>query len=260
VQIFFSAFLVGITTWIVAQILAVPLRPIDLRAAFKKAETRWKAFAGTVTVSTLLAFLGLLFCVVPGIWLSARFMLITPSIMMEGLSGKKAFRRSAELVKRAYRTVLATAILVYIVPGALAFIIGISTGAVVKSFFPNETNVVGINNNSGKNFGITITPDNEKHDKAERKAIRAERVMSDKIKESISGMVFGIFWVPLNILITSFTSVVTALLYFKTRLAGGESMNDLLEQFEESDRPKSNWQKRVGERLIQSGRVTSRST
>jgi hypothetical protein len=50
---------------------------------------------------------------------------------------------------------------------------------------------------------------------------------------------------------------VTALLYFKTRQSGGETMNNLLEQFEEeTDRPRSRWQERVRERLVQSGRIT----
>src|SRR5207237_6080384 len=57
IQIFYAAFLVGMTTWIVAQILAVPLRPISLRAAFTKAKSRWKSLTGTVTFTTLLSML-----------------------------------------------------------------------------------------------------------------------------------------------------------------------------------------------------------
>ncbi len=68
-----------------------------------------------------------------------------------------------------------------------------------------------------------------------------------------------LFWFPIGIFISSFTSVITALLYFKTRQAGGESMSDLLEQFEDAERPRSNWQKRIRERLEQSSRLTSKT-
>ena len=46
-------------------------------------------------------------------------------------------------------------------------------------------------------------------------------------------------------------------MYFKTRQAAGESMQDLLSKFEDSEAPQNKWQKRVKERLIQSGRISS---
>jgi hypothetical protein len=67
-----------------------------------------------------------------------------------------------------------------------------------------------------------------------------------------------IVMLPFSILFSSFFAIIVALLYLKTRQAGGESMQDLLSQFEETDQPDSNWQRRVRERLIQSGRMTSR--
>jgi serine/threonine protein kinase len=281
VQIFTAAFLVGITTWIVAQVLAVPLRPIDLRAAFKRAKSRWKSLSATVTVSTILAMLGTLFCLLPGIWLSARFMLIAPSIMMEGISGRAAFRRSVQLVKRSYRTVLATAFLVYFVPGTLALMLGLLTGAAVKNYFPedktkqqqtasskNQEQSISGEAQPGKdsraggaeddfNFSVNQTGVSVDRKKPKEMTV-AERRMRN-LRETIGGGLFELFWAPITILFSSFTSVVTGLLYFKTRLAGGESMQDLLEQFEQTDQPKSKWQERVEQRLIQSGRVTSKT-
>ena len=70
---------------------------------------------------------------------------------------------------------------------------------------------------------------------------------------------FQILWIPLSILFSSFSAVTFALLYLKTRLAGGESWADLLMQFETTDRPHSKWQQRVRERLLQSGRTTSKT-
>ena len=65
---------------------------------------------------------------------------------------------------------------------------------------------------------------------------------------------------PVQIVITSLSAIIFALLYLKTRQAGGENLGDLLRQFEGTDQPRKKWQQRVHERLVQSGRVTSKPT
>ncbi len=261
VQIFVAAFMVGMTTWIVAQVLAVPLRPISLKAAFRKAKMRWKPLLGTVTVSTLLAIIGLAFCFIPGVLLSARFMLVAPSIMMEGLSGRKAFRRSAELVKRSYRTVLATALLVYFIPGFLAITTALAVNGMLRNFEPKietppETARSIEQNKNKENSGLnfSLNKGNFQISTGEKKK---DRSMGEKIRDSLKEGIFEILWSPIAILISSFTSVITALIYFKTRQAGGETMQDLLREFEDTDKPQSRWQKRIQERLEQSGRISS---
>ena len=52
-------------------------------------------------------------------------------------------------------------------------------------------------------------------------------------------------WLPMQIFVLSFSAIIVALLYFKTRLAGGESMNELIERFEDDGRPRKKWQERV---------------
>jgi hypothetical protein len=59
--------------------------------------------------------------------------------------------------------------------------------------------------------------------------------------------------------VTSFTAIIVALLYLKTRQAGGETIQDLVTKFEDSEHPRKKWQERVRQRLIQSGRITSKS-
>ena len=81
--------------------------------------------------------------------------------------------------------------------------------------------------------------------------------MRNYIKRTVRETIFALIQIPLSVLVGPFFAVVLALLYINTRLAGGESMIDLLEQFEEPDQPKSDWQKRMRSRLIQSGRVTT---
>ena len=261
VQIFYAAFLVGMTTWIVAQILAVPLRPISLRAAFSQVKKRWKPLVGTVTASTLLAMVGLVFCLLPGVWLTARYMLIAPSIMMEGVSGRTAFRRSIELVRRSFRTVFATALLVYFVPPVLAIVMSVSIAAFIKTV-ASQTQKMGevietVQNKDEKSDDININIgsgsvkiDSQKDDRQSE---------GSKFRTKLTEGFIELFWFPIGIFISSFTSVITALLYFKTRQAGGESMSDLLEQFEDAERPRSNWQKRIRERLEQSSRLTSKT-
>ena len=257
IQIFSAAFMVGITTWIVAQFLAVPLRPIDLRAAFGEAKKRGRPLMGTVTFTTLLSILGLAFCILPGIWLSARYMLVAPSIMMEGISGRTAMRRSVELVGRSFRTVLATTLLVYFLPAILGFVIAMAIGGMVRNFEPREENQpVAVSTNQEKEEGINIKINPKGVQISDDKNAKSE---AKKFRTGVREGLFEIFWSPIAILIASFTSVITALIYFKTRQAGGESMQDLLAQFEDAERPRSNWQKRIRQRLEQSGKLTSKT-
>lgn len=272
VQIISAALLVGTTTWIVAQILAVPLREFSLKAAFSEVKKRWKPLIKTVTVSTLLAIFGLALCFFPGVYLSARYMLIAPSIMMEGVSGKAAFKRSSQLVKRSFRTVFATALLVYFVPGILAAVFGFFLGTAVRTLDPakeqkpsiaknvdnsenansqNKEEGFSINYQEGKGFGVDIVEKDENGDV--KQPVRKSKTMRPALVEGL----FELFWMPIAMFIASFTSVVTALIYFKTRQAGGESMQDLLAKFEDAEHPQSKWQHRIRERLIQSGRVSS---
>lgn len=82
--------------------------------------------------------------------------------------------------------------------------------------------------------------------------------MQTKVKVTVLESINQILWLPIQILVFSFSGIIIALLYLKTRLAGGESMNDLLEKFEDDEGPRKKWQERVRQRLIQSGRIPSK--
>ncbi|HRH40016.1 MAG TPA: protein kinase [Pyrinomonadaceae bacterium] len=260
VKMFYSTMLVGATTWIVAQILAVPLRPIQIRNAFSELRKKWKPLLKTVTVSTLLALFGFVLCFFPGLYLSARYMLITPSIMMEGLSGRVAFRRSVELVKRSFLTVLGTSLIVYLIPTILAIIISFAIQGIIKGFSPQPVESTKIEQKAADddNVNISVGPhgvkisDDDKDTESDKEKMRR---MEKRV--GIGTAIFELIWMPIIFLISSFTSIITALLYFKTRQAGGESMQDLLTKFEDAEHPRTNWQHRIRDRLIQSGRVSS---
>lgn len=52
----------------------------------------------------------------------------------------------------------------------------------------------------------------------------------------------------LSIVITPLTAIMIALLYLKTRHAGGESLKDATEQFDALEIPRSRWQARMRSR------------
>ncbi|MCB1024411.1 MAG: protein kinase [Acidobacteria bacterium] len=271
-----SAFLVGMMTWVVAQYLAFPLRPISLRPAFKEVRKRAKTLSLTVGLSTILSFIGYAFCFIPGIFLSARWMLIAPSIMMEDIGGKAGFKRSVELTKRSFRTVFATAVLVYVIP----LIMGISIGGFIvlaNTSFVQTLRVTEMKEKMAKmkKEGVKAQPElkNDKKDSDLNVSIGPKGVSVDTESDSgakdspeitsrtrkfgaVTQAISQFILLPLIIILASFTSVITALIYFKTRQAGGESMQDLLGKLDRTDEPQSKWQARVRERLIQSGKVS----
>jgi hypothetical protein len=255
---FYSTLLVGATTWLVAQILSVPLRPLNVNSAFGELKNKWKPLLKTVTLSTLIALLGYFICFFPGVFLSALFMLIAPAIMMEGLSGRKAIWRSVELVKRSFLTVLGTSVIVYMIPIILAFVISFAIQGTIKGFVNPSAGPVQTEQNKAKDdeLNITVGPRGTKVSGDDSPEAREKRKNMER-RIAVGTGIFELVWMPLIFVISSFTSTITALLYFKTRRAGGESMQDLLEKFEDAEHPQSKWQHRIRERLIQSGRISS---
>jgi serine/threonine protein kinase len=268
-----ASLIVGATTWIVAQHFAVPLRPVRVRPALKAVKRKWKTFAWTAVVHFIFTHLALLACGVGFLVATVIWSLSSSVVMMESLSGWKALKRSFELVKRSVWTTIAALCLMFILPaaisGTIAFFVGVTTYAienkakqvaVSQSDSPNDSDNSGKAENSqekkggGKlNFGFgsgqKFNINNEGKD------------MRSRAIETVQGSLIQIFWLPMQLFDVSFTSIILALLYLKTRQAGGESMRDLLEQFEEAEeRPKTKWQQRVQERLIQSGRITTGKT
>ncbi|MEZ5344088.1 MAG: protein kinase [Pyrinomonadaceae bacterium] len=282
ISIVTSALLVGMMTWIVAQYLAFPLRPTSLRTAFKEVKKRAKSLSFTVGFSTILSFIGYAFCFFPGIWLSSKFMLIAPSIMMEDISGKAAFKRSMELTKRSFRTVFAAALLVYVIPLVMGFLVG---GFIVlaNTSYLQSLRVEKMREDMAamKKEGVKPQPVEKKKEEESitveygnkgleintgpevKEKDSEEIVKKTKRFGSVTQAISQFVLLPVILLLASITSVITALIYFKTRQAGGESMQDLLGKLDDADGPQSKWQARVRERLIQSGKVsgsTSKNT
>ncbi|MBK8151564.1 MAG: hypothetical protein IPK58_26060 [Acidobacteria bacterium] len=186
-------------------------------------------------------------------------MLVAPSIMMEGITGRAAFRRSIRLVRRSFSTVFAAALLNYVVPVLLGALIGAVISGLFKLEAKNESVAPGAPVSEKREDGLNVRLSGPVVDGAANEVAADDPDRNAKMmRRSLATGIFELLWAPITVLISTITSIITALIYFKTRQAGGESMQDLLEQFEETEQPKPKWQQRVQDRLIQSGRITSK--
>jgi serine/threonine protein kinase len=276
--IFCGYLLFGTTTWLVGQILAFPLRPVRIRPALAATRKKWKTFAGTGMLTATLTIVGYAFCLFPGLILNVIWALVAQVVMMENLRGFAALKRSKKLVMRSLRTTAAAICIMFFVPFFLSSLTAFVVNRTVDSFdSKTETTAaspqqpiseqsaqqteqkgeteqaesrIKVNTERGEKININL---------GDGKKNKKEKDMGERIRTTVREALTQIILLPISILIGSFASVVSALLYMKTRQVGGESMQDLLAQFEETDAPKSNWQRRVRERLQQSGKLTSKS-
>ena len=307
---FFTTLTVATIVWIVAQYLAVPLRPVRLRPALAETRRKWKKisvngivtvfvpfiFAAIAALAGLIGFGGTAWALTSATGSSvdpALFagggalvgviggflygyvvcMLIAPVAILENLSVRGGFRRSRLLTARSFTTSLAAAVIMFLLPmvlaGALSFVVGVTA----KAFDPKANAPVEVTQNDNavteKNPETTDQQPNVSSEKegdlnirvGPRSAVEVrgeKKDMRSRVKHAVLESLIQIFFLPLQIFAVSFSSIIVALLYLKTRLAGGEPMADLLERFEDNDRPRKKWQERVRARLIQSGRIPSR--
>ena len=119
-----SAVISGVTAIIVTQLAAAPLRPVQLRVAFRILKKRWRPFIRTVIRVTLRVFLCTLLFVIPGIVVQIRYSLYAPVVLMEGLMGKAAMKRARQLASRSWRTIIIVSILQIVIPMTVSFLVG----------------------------------------------------------------------------------------------------------------------------------------
>ncbi len=258
--------IIGTITWIVTQSLAVPLRPIRLRSALKEARLKWKSFAGTGVISTVLSLvIGVVTCGIGFLVTSVLWALVAPVVMMEGLKGRHALKRSKDLVKRSLATAAAAVLIMFIIPavsaGAMSLMVSMTAKAlrIQHSDIKRGADVIA----EGQKTGPSAESEREVNFSVGRgQGIRFESTNKDmrsRLTDTILETLLQIFLLPIQIIVTSFTAIIVALLYLKTRQAGGEPLQELLARFEDTDKPRKKWQERVRQRLIQSGRITGRT-
>jgi serine/threonine protein kinase len=114
----------GLIIPIVIQVIVVPLRPIQSRAAFALLRRRLRPFITTTIITFLLFIAGLIFCIVPGLIIFVMYALCGPVVMIEGLKNFEAMRRSHTLVGRAPGTVTLILLTEFAIPEGIGAIIG----------------------------------------------------------------------------------------------------------------------------------------
>ena len=119
----------GVTAIIVTQLAVAPLKPVELRAAFSVLRRRWRPFLSTGIRVSLRIILGFILLVVPGIVMSARYLLWGPVVLMEGLDKKAALKRARALAARSWRTIIIAMLVQFLVPVIIAALIGAAIGS-----------------------------------------------------------------------------------------------------------------------------------
>jgi len=194
--------------------------------------------------------------------------LVSPVVMMESAGIRQAFRRSKQLANRAFATALAATLIMFLIPVTMAAVLSLMVSTTSQAIDPSINQPVETSRSKNE---LTLSSDGpsatkEKDEPNFRFGLggRPSVEFSDKnadvptmIKHSILESLIQIIWLPIQIFVLSFSAIIVALLYLKTRLAGGESLGDWVKRFEDDGRPMKKWQKRVRQRLIQSGRISS---
>ncbi|HEU4431985.1 MAG TPA: serine/threonine-protein kinase [Pyrinomonadaceae bacterium] len=121
----------GATAVIITQLSAAPLRPVQLRTAFRVIRKRWRPFLKTMLMVTWRILLGMLL-VIPGLIMMVRYTLYAPVVLIEGLEKKPAMRRARELASRSWRTIIIVVILQILIPSIVSGILGGLIGASFK--------------------------------------------------------------------------------------------------------------------------------
>lgn len=113
----------GVTAIMVTQLTVAPMKPVELRAAFRVLRSRWKPFLRTGIGITLRILLGFILLVVPGIVMSIRYLLWAPVTLMEGLEKKAALKRARKLASRSWLTIILVCLIQFLVPMILNSVI-----------------------------------------------------------------------------------------------------------------------------------------
>lgn len=119
----------GVTAIIVTQLAVAPLKPVELRAAFKVLRRRWRPLLKTGIRVSLRILLGFILFVIPGLVMTARYLLWSPVVLMEGLEKKAALKRARSLASRSWRTIILAMLFQFLVPALVGSLIGGLIGA-----------------------------------------------------------------------------------------------------------------------------------
>lgn len=198
----------ALTAPLVIQLMIAPLRPLRIRTAFATLRRRWRAFSAISIAVMALILVGAALFVLPGVVAAVCFVLCAPVAVMEKSGVRATLRRATRLMRRSWNTVLFITILQFMLP----VLVWVASTHTSFRFKLDE-------NFHPKEFAFNVG-------------------FSDHSP----------LYQLLNVFITPLTAIMTALLYLKTRRAGGESLKGAIEQFDDLEIPRSTWQARMRNR------------
>jgi len=265
-QIVGTSFLAAVLPWVVAIVAAIAGFVV-----FGLLGSILYLVTDSVASIFVVGGVGAFICWMLGMFCGNTVWVLSPSVvMLENAGIVEALKRSRALVKRSITTSVAAVLIIYLMPavvtGAIWLVVNASGGTFnmaedkVEQAAPEVVDDVsadleaatgekreekkpGVKFSLGKPT-VKLGPNDEPTD------------MQSRVKSTILETLVQILWLPMQILVFSFSAIIVALLYLKTRLAGGESLNDCIQCFEDDEGPRRRWQERVRQRLIQSGRIS----
>jgi serine/threonine protein kinase len=129
---FINAVIAGVTIRLVTQLFLSPLRPLQLRTAYGAVKKRLKPLLITLAIASIRWVLGFLLLLVPGVIMFINYSLAAPVVMMEGLKGRAALKRSKALVKRCWRSVVVILCLQWAIPALATSLIAVPVALALK--------------------------------------------------------------------------------------------------------------------------------
>ncbi|MEW6733225.1 MAG: serine/threonine-protein kinase [Acidobacteriota bacterium] len=201
----------------VVHILLLPLRPLQLKGIFVTLKKQLRPLVVTIFYSFLTVSLRFLLLFIPGLIAYIDYSLSMPVVIMEGYCGRTALARSKLLVRRSLRTVIAISVVQILLP--------------VTGFFLH-------------------------------KVIMGQIITWLKLADSATAKVAGTavhigLTTFLHVLLNPLLAIMVAMLYFKTRQAGGETLKEALGKQLEAETVASRWQLRMRERSRARSRLAS---
>ncbi|WP_113696240.1 YciC family protein [Amycolatopsis albispora] len=118
-----TSFLDGFLTVVVGK--AILGRKPTFGEAMKEAAPRLVPLLGLTILYTLMIFVGLLLCIVPGIYVGVVFGLATPALVLEKAGIGTAFKRSSLLVKDAFWRVLGVLLLAMVIAWVITQVVSL---------------------------------------------------------------------------------------------------------------------------------------
>jgi hypothetical protein len=153
-----ASVLSGATVRMVTQLIVAPLRRLSLRHAFGAVKKRLWPVLWTTLIVTLCLIFGFFLFFIPFLFVLVYYSLTSPIVMMEGLSGFAAMRRSKQLAKRSLKTVVFITVIQFGIPLAASFFIGLLIGLATKDGHTDPTLLRRISELMRTPFSVLTTP------------------------------------------------------------------------------------------------------